>query len=57
MNRLIREASRHGFTGTDIDALADLSLLGKSFDGPGSLYVFWDSIHPTTKAHALVADW
>ena len=29
----------------------------KSFTGPGKDYVFWDSIHPTTKAHTLIAQW
>jgi len=32
-------------------------LTDKSFTGPGQDYVFWDKIHPTTKAHALVARW
>ena len=57
VNRLVADAARFGFTKTRIDAVADVTLLDKTFDGPGSLYVFWDSIHPTTKAHALVADW
>jgi phospholipase/lecithinase/hemolysin len=57
VNRLVADAARFGFTKTRIDAVADVTLLDKSFDGPGSLYLFWDSIHPTTKAHALIADW
>jgi thermolabile hemolysin len=57
VNELVGDAARFGFTKTHIDAVADLTLLDKRFDGPGSRYVFWDSIHPTTKAHALIADW
>lgn len=57
MQWLLRHAKAYGFTEKNIDALADLTLLDKSFDGPGANYVFWDPIHPTTKAHALVADW
>ena len=57
VNGILSHASRYGFTETEIDALADVTLLDKSFDGPGSRYVFWDPIHPTTKAHGLIADW
>ena len=49
VNGILSHASRYGFTETEIDALADVTLLDKSFDGPGSRYVFWDPIHPTTK--------
>lgn len=54
---ILHNASLYGFTETEIDALADITLLDKSFDGPGANYVFWDPIHPTTKTHALIADW
>lgn len=57
MKNLLRDARSYGFTEVNIDALADVTLLDKSFDGPGSNYLFWDPIHPTTKAHALLADW
>ena len=50
-------ASAYGFTETHIDALGDVTLLDKSFDGPGADYVFWDPIHPTTKSHRVIADW
>jgi phospholipase/lecithinase/hemolysin len=57
VNRLLADAELYGFTEKNIDALADLTLLDKRFDGPGANYVFWDPIHPTTKAHAIIADW
>ena len=41
VNGILSHASRYGFTETEIDALADVTLLDKSFDGPGSRYVFW----------------
>jgi phospholipase/lecithinase/hemolysin len=56
VNSLLSKASLYGFTEKNIDALADVRLLDKRFDGPGANYVFWDPVHPTTKAHALVAD-
>ena len=46
-----------GFTHTTISALDDHSLIDKSFSGPGADYVFWDSQHPTTKTHGLLAKW
>lgn len=46
-----------GFTKANPDALGDPGLTDKSFTGPGQDYVFWDPIHPTAKAHALVAQW
>jgi phospholipase/lecithinase/hemolysin len=45
----------YGFTVSTIGALEDPSLTDKSFAGPGANYVFWDSIHPTTKGHAMIA--
>jgi phospholipase/lecithinase/hemolysin len=54
---LLNNYRAYGFTEENIDALADVTLLDKSFDGPGANYVFWDPIHPTTKTHAIVADW
>ncbi len=53
---LLKNYRAYGFTNAGEDALADLTL-DKSFDGPGRNYVFWDPIHPTTKAHAIVAEW
>jgi phospholipase/lecithinase/hemolysin len=54
---LLAAPASFGFTVEDIGALDDPSLGDKSFNGPGSSYVFWDAIHPTTKAHSLIADW
>jgi len=45
----------YGFTVTTVGALEDTNLTNKSFTGPGADYLFWDTIHPTTKAHALNA--
>jgi phospholipase/lecithinase/hemolysin len=57
VNALLANAAAYGFTETEIDALADMRLVDKSFDGPGANYVFWDPIHPTTRAHRIVAGW
>ena len=46
-----------GFSQATIGALNDPSLSDKSFSGPGANYVFWDSEHPTTKTHQLLAGW
>lgn len=54
---MLGNAEAYGFTEENIDALSDVRLLDKSFDGPGARYVFWDPVHPTTKSHAIVADW
>lgn len=54
---LLGNLGSNGFTRADPDALSDTALADKSFTGPGADYVFWDPIHPTTRAHALVADW
>jgi thermolabile hemolysin len=57
VNLLLDRAGDYGFTKTDIDALSDVTLLDKRFDGPGANYVFWDPIHPTTKSHGMIAGW
>jgi len=54
---LLPGAAAYGFTETEIDAITDVTLLDKRFDGPGANYVFWDPVHPTTKSHSLIADW
>ncbi len=45
--------SNFQFTVVDNDALDAFS--DPTFTGPGADYLFWDVIHPTTKAHGLVA--
>jgi len=57
MSFIITNLATYGFTVATNDALDDPALTDKSFTGPGSNYVFWDSIHPTTKSHSLVANW
>jgi thermolabile hemolysin len=47
--------AHYGFTVTTSGALEDSNLTDKSFNGPGANYLFWDSIHPTTKFDALTA--
>jgi len=54
---MLRTPAAYGFTKENIDSLSDVTLLDKSFNGPGARYVFWDPIHPTTKSHAIIADW
>src|SRR5882724_1136420 len=54
---ILRNYKADGFKKKSPDALSDVRLLDKSFDGPGAKYVFWDPIHPTTKAHGIIADW
>jgi phospholipase/lecithinase/hemolysin len=49
--------AQYGFTIATIAALDDPSLPDKSFTGPGSDYVYWDSLHPTTKLHELLTAW
>jgi phospholipase/lecithinase/hemolysin len=54
---VLANPGQYGFTETRLDVLADFFLFDKRFNGPGRNYIFWDPIHPTTKAHALLADW
>ena len=53
---LLKTYKANGFKKKSIDALSDPTLLDKSFNGPGAKYVFWDPIHPTSKAHAYIAN-
>ena len=46
VNGILSHASRYGFTETEIDALADVTLLDKSFDGPGRYVLGSDSSRP-----------
>lgn len=56
-NAVLANLAANGFTKADPDALSDALLTDKSFTGPGQNYAFWDPIHPTAKAHALIAQW
>jgi len=57
LNDVLAHPSQYGFTKTDIDALGDPLLTDKSFTGPGADYVYWESVHPTSKFHELTAGW
>lgn len=50
---LLANASRFGFTVTNREYLGILQAGGTPGDVNG--YIFWDGIHPTTKAHSIIA--
>jgi phospholipase/lecithinase/hemolysin len=54
---LLKTYKANGFKKKSPDALSDPKLLDKSFDGPGAKYVFWDPIHPSSKAHGYIANY
>lgn len=54
LSNVLSAPASYGFTVTTNGALEDPNLTDKSFNGPGADYVFWDTIHPTTKMHALM---
>jgi phospholipase/lecithinase/hemolysin len=49
---LTNALDEYGFT---VGAL-QVDSLDKSLDGPGTNYIFWDNMHPTAKAHMVLAD-
>jgi thermolabile hemolysin len=55
LSNVLSAPAAYGFTVTMQGALEDPSLADKSFNGPGANYVFWDSLHPTTKLDVLTA--
>lgn len=55
LSNVLSAPATYGFTVTTNGALEDPNLTDKSFDGPGADYLFWDTIHPTTKMHTLMA--
>jgi hypothetical protein len=57
LDDLISNPNAYGFTKAFPSALGDASLKDKSFTGPGQDYVFWDTLHATSKVHALIAEW
>ena len=54
LSNVLSAPAAYGFTVTTNGALEDTNLTDKSFNGPGADYVFWDTVHPTTKMHALM---
>lgn len=56
-DEVLMNPAQYGFTNATIAALDDTSLPDKSFTGPGADYVFWNSLHPTTKLHELITVW
>jgi phospholipase/lecithinase/hemolysin len=54
-SNILRSPASFGLTVTTIGALDDTNLANKSFTGPGANYLFWDTVHPTTKVNALTA--
>jgi phospholipase/lecithinase/hemolysin len=54
-SNLLSKPAAFGLTVTTNGALEDPNLTDKSFTGPGANYLFWDTIHPTTKVNALTA--
>jgi Ca2+-binding RTX toxin-like protein len=48
---VIADASSYGFTNTTDPCMVDLTVVGDP-----EQYVFWDAVHPTTRAHAVLAD-
>ncbi|MGA7439159.1 MAG: SGNH/GDSL hydrolase family protein [Luteibacter sp.] len=62
---VLANPARHGFTNTTDSCLAldkdsSTAYLGKQAVRPAcdpDKYVFWDTLHPTTRMHALMAGW
>ncbi len=53
LNTIVKDPARFGFTDTTHDIIDILTAGGNPGDQSG--YVFWDSIHPTTKSSAIIA--
>ena len=64
-DEIIRQPQRFGFVNTtdsclQIDGPSSLNYIKKQKLRPGcdpSAYVFWDTLHPTTRTHELMAGW
>ncbi len=54
---VLEQPWNYGFTETGISVIHDTRLTNKSFNGPGSNYLFWDPISITSKMQAMIADW
>ncbi len=57
LDELLTNAAAYGFAKTFPAALDDASLRDKGFTGPGKDYVFWDSLHATSKTQSFIAAW
>jgi phospholipase/lecithinase/hemolysin len=55
LDTVIADPAAYGFTNVTRDALDVFN--NPAFDGPATNYLFWDEIHPTTKAHELICQW
>jgi len=55
LDQVLADPAADGFSNVTSDALADFT--NPAFDGPAANYLFWDQIHPTTKAHELFSQW
>ena len=51
LNTVVNDPALYGFTN-----VADMCYDGSSINGNPDEYLFWDSVHPTTKGHAVLAD-
>ncbi len=50
-SEVIDNAASYGFTNTTEPCLVDLNVVGDP-----EQYVFWDTVHPTTRGHQMLAD-
>lgn len=57
LNDVLTNPAEYGFTKTTIGALEDATLADTSFMGPGADYVFWNSLHVTSKLNEAESKW
>jgi phospholipase/lecithinase/hemolysin len=60
LDNILTNATTYGLTnvlsgGVSIDAVENL-LQSASINGPGTNYIFWDTVDPTAKLHEIMAD-
>jgi hypothetical protein len=55
LNQVVADPAAYDFSNVTGDALDDF--VNPAFNGPAADYLFWDSIHPTTKAHELFSQY
>lgn len=51
LNAIVNDPGSYGFTN-----VTDMCFDGASICGDPDEYLFWDSVHPTTKGHEIIAD-